>query len=1022
MKLRVAYIILFTLVASALQAQTLGTWSNTGPILFPVNTTGQVDGIGRVCQIKFHPYNAQIMYAVSASGGAYISLNNGQIWAPMPGTEKMPNAACASICIDYTNDNIIYLSTGDPNYYNNDYGIWKSTNGGTTFTASNTGIGNRMAVEILMDPTNNSNLIAATNDGIWRTTNAGASWTGTLTGKHFRDMKMRPGSNGTVYAVTETEFFKSDDFGISWVPITSGITPPAANEGMRIGVSAADTNRVYLATTNDYGVIFKSTNGGNSFTNVYSSTIQCLVCYDSVITSGNQGDYNFDLTANPSNPDELILASHCIWRSTDGGVTWSKRTQWWHEVHTDLHHVEFNPYNNTQLFSANDGGVWLTTDPNATLWSPRSDGLAATEIYHAAQSPLIRQLISAGTQDNGEIFFDGTWKCNRGGDWGPKCVFDFLGGTTVYYLENGERRNLQPLGGGQSYNCPFVATNNSALEFVPSVTSLAFTGNDSLWKSTNINTSSPSWTLINPINETILDINSCRANNNILYVVTDGNHLYRTDNALFTTPAFLTLNTPAPTNVAASIATDKNDPNIVFLSCNKLLYRSADRGVTWTNITFNLPNLNIRKIFHDDFSGNERLFVNAGSYVYYKNNLSSSWTNYGNAFGLPSIANASDFMLYNDGTAASTLRLATYGRGIWECPIYYNLPPACNFTADKQSVCPHDTVTYSKNIYGNFTSFSWTFPGGTPSSSTLPNPVVVYNTPGVYNATLTAVGPGGNTVNTQTNYITVTLGLTSNLQEGFEGNAFPPSGWVFNNPNAGAWSHATNAGGFGLTSKSIFYDNFHNDCGGKHVSILSPKISLANTANPQVSFDVAYAMYPGYNDSLMVQISTDCGKTFSPVYVKTGSTLATMPNLTDSLLIPTATQWRKDTISLTPYIGSSVMLSFENIGHYGQGLYLDNINILIPLAVQQLSSEAHIDMFPNPSQGLVHIKGNTAAAGSVTISCFNALGQSVLEKVVTSQDGLLDTSINLSGFPAGMYFIKVLPQEGTPVVRGIILQ
>jgi len=146
----------------------VGPWSQNGPIVFPTNTVGQINGIGRVSQLKFHATNPQKMYAVSASGGAYISNNNGLNWSVMPGTEILPKTACASICVDYSNDQIIYLGTGDANYYSNGLGIYKSTNGGQTFTAANATIGNKLAVEILMDPTNTNSLVAATNSGIWK--------------------------------------------------------------------------------------------------------------------------------------------------------------------------------------------------------------------------------------------------------------------------------------------------------------------------------------------------------------------------------------------------------------------------------------------------------------------------------------------------------------------------------------------------------------------------------------------------------------------------------------------------------------------------------------------------------------------------------------------------------------------------------------------------------------------------------------------------------------------------------------
>lgn len=1014
--------ILFACTISAAMSQTLGTWSNTGPVLFPTNVSGQVDGIGRTCQIKFHPTNPQKMYAVSASGGLFISNNNGVTWAPTPGTEQLPTTACASVCIDYTNDNILYLSTGDPNYYGDDFGIWKSTNGGTTWAASNTGIGNRMAVEILMDPNDHTVLVAATDDGIWKSTNSGASWTGQLTGKTFRDMKLKP-TTRTLYAVTEMEFYKSTDFGNTWTAVTNGITPPTNNGGMRIAVSPADTNRVYVATTDGFGVVFRSNNSAQTFTQIYSSTTQCLVCYDSTVTSGSQGDYNFDLNANPTNADEVILVSHCVWRSTDGGNNWSWRTQWWNQVHTDMHHIEFNPYNPTQLFNANDGGVWLSTDPLATAWAPRADGLAASEIYHAAQSQKIRQLISIGTQDNGELYYDGIWKCNRGGDWGAVCAFDYLGtGSTVWYLGSGDRRNLQPLGGDQSYNSPFVADNGSAVAFFPSLTNVAYIGKDSIFRSMDINSNPPTWSLIDIVTGTILDMSFSRADSNILYVVADNGVLYRSDNALAANPTLIAINTPSTNNNGASIATNKSDPNIVYLSCNNKLYRSANKGATWTNITYNLPNLNIRKVFHDDYLPNERLYVNAGSYVYYKDNTTTTWTNYSNAYGLPTIANASDFMMYNDGTSASVLRLSTYGRGVWECPMNINLPPACSFTADKQNICASDTVHYTGSLFGNYTSYHWTFPGGNPATSTVLNPVVVYPANGTYNAILTAVGPGGTTADTQFSYIVVSLGSGNPIQEGFETAVYPPAGWQLQSLTGASWVSTTIAGGFGTSAHSILADNFDNDAGGQHDAIITPKINLTGAVNPYVTFDVAYARYPNYNDSLMVQISTDCGKHYAPVYIKYDVALATAPDKTDSMFKPTALQWRKDTIWLTPYIGNSVMLSFENIGHYGQALYLDNINIIGPVSVEHIADNNSLKVYPNPTTGILNIDAEGIQGSTITISCYDIVGKLVQQKTLSTHNNTLSTTMNLSNVPKGVYLIQLQTDTGTQYMKRIVVE
>jgi photosystem II stability/assembly factor-like uncharacterized protein len=427
-----SFLFFFGITICAHAQPAVGTWSITGPVVFPINVSGQVHGMGRVSQMKFHSSNPAKLYAVSASGGLFISNDTGHTWANTPGTDVLPQTSCSSVCVDYTDDNIIYLSTGDNNYYNQSYGIWKSTNGGLTFSAANTGIGNRMATEMIMDPTNHNTIIAATNNGVWRTTDAAATWTQTQAGA-FRNLKRRPGSNTVLYAATDTTFFRSTNMGVSWTQITSGLAIPTGNGGLRIAVTPADTNLVFIGTTGGYGKVFKSTDGGLNFSLIYSSATQCVVCYDSLVTSGSQGNYNFDFTVNPSNANELLLVSHCVWRSTDGGYTWSWRTKWWREVHTDMHEIHFDPYDNNKRFNINDGGIWISTDPLATKWSPLSDGLSCTENYHSAQSPTVRQLVSAGTQDNGELFFDGIWKCNRGGDWTTKQNIDYLTKGTVYY-------------------------------------------------------------------------------------------------------------------------------------------------------------------------------------------------------------------------------------------------------------------------------------------------------------------------------------------------------------------------------------------------------------------------------------------------------------------------------------------------------------------------------------------------------------------------------------------------------------
>ena len=933
--IRLSLLLVFLGMAELAQGQSMGNWSNTGPVNFPVNQSGQVHGIGRVSQIKFHPTNAQKIYAVSASGGVYLTSNNGVSWAPMPGTEVLPQTSNSAICINYNNDQTLYLCLGDADYFSNNYGIYKSMNGGLTWVAANSGVGTNMAVEILMDPSDTNKLVAATRGGIYRTINGGTSWSLVQAGT-FRDMKAkRVTGSQTLYAATATAFYYSTDFGATWTSVTSGLsTIPGSNGGMRIAVTPSDTSRVYLATTGGNGVVFSSTTSGTSFTQVYNSSTQCLVCYDASVTSGSQGNYNFDINAHPTKPNELLLIAHNVWRSTNGGVTWSKRTSWWNECHTDMHQIEWNPYNTSQIWNANDGGMWMCTDTFATLWNPRSDGLAATEIYHASQSPVIRELISIGTQDNGELYFNSTgWKTNRGGDWTYRSAIDYRSGGNVWYMETGDRRTLVPLGSDQPYNSPLAivtgtfSTNNARMAFVRGVPTTAFLAKDTIYRSMNTAATTPTWTLLKASAATVRDIVSCSADSNILYVAATPNILFRTDNALAATPTWTTLTTPASVSNTGSITTTRNNANVVFMSCGPSVYRSVDKGVTWTNITgTGLSGLNIRRIIHDDYSTKQRLFVNAGAYLHYKDSTVTTWTNHSANAGMPTVANGSDLMIYNDGTVQSILRLATYGRGVWQCNINDNQPPVVAFSVNNTSLCIGDTARFTHSVTGGFTSLAWSFPGGSPSSSGALAPIVVYSTPGIYTVTLIATNAFGSDTLIKTAYIAVSTGSKLQLAEGFEVTGFPPAGWQ--TQIGTGWVQTTTASGFGASTKSILWDNYGVDGAGVPDGILSPRLNLTGITNARLKFDVAYAPYSTtYPDSLRIRISTNCGLNWTTIYSKMGTALATAPTKTSSIFVPTSSQWRTDSVSLVPYIGNTVIVSFENIGHYGQALYLDNINI-----------------------------------------------------------------------------------------------
>ncbi|MCD6066031.1 MAG: Thermitase [Bacteroidetes bacterium] len=257
--------------------------------------------------------------------------------------------------------------------------------------------------------------------------------------------------------------------------------------------------------------------------------------------------------------------------------------------------------------------------------------------------------------------------------------------------------------------------------------------------------------------------------------------------------------------------------------------------------------------------------------------------------------------------------------------------PIVDFSANKTLTCPGTPVQFTDLTYYAPTGWSWTFTGGTPSTSTSQNPSVTYAAAGTYQVVLTANNVNGSGTKTKTSYITVSGPTTLPLIEGFTATTFPPAGWseydLFG--DSVKWQRNPSFGGFAATGKCMWFDNYTADLHGKSDLAITPKYDFSNLASATMTFDVAYARYDAdYSDSLAVLVSTDCGLSYTQVYLRGGSGLATAPDYTNDVFEPTAAEWRTETINLNSYAGSgNVLVAFKNIGRYGQAIYVDNVNI-----------------------------------------------------------------------------------------------
>ena len=257
--------------------------------------------------------------------------------------------------------------------------------------------------------------------------------------------------------------------------------------------------------------------------------------------------------------------------------------------------------------------------------------------------------------------------------------------------------------------------------------------------------------------------------------------------------------------------------------------------------------------------------------------------------------------------------------------------PTANFSASRTTVCPGQTVVFTNLSTGTPTAYAWTFAGGTPSTSAVANPTITYNTAGSYSVQLIATNANGSSTYSIAAYINVTSPATLPLSQTFQTATYPPTNWYINdagNDNV-KWKLATNAG-FSSTQSTVF-DNW-TDSITPYKDELKTYVNLAGFSTAKMTFYRSYSQTftSPYIDTLQIGVSTNCGTSTTYPYLKGGSQLATATSSSSAApFTPTATtQWVKDSVDLTTFVGqTNVMVAFINRGHYGDAIYLDNINI-----------------------------------------------------------------------------------------------
>ncbi|GAB5558070.1 MAG: hypothetical protein SchgKO_22830 [Schleiferiaceae bacterium] len=953
-------------------------WVERGP-----NNVG-----GRTRAIAFDPNDAthKKVWAGGVTGGLWYNndiTNSSSTWISV--NDFWDNISISAIAFDPTNPQIVYVGTGEGfgTGSSRGAGIWKSTNGGTSWTQLPASTSYYYVQDLVVRDESGTGVVYAgtrgnyhsgswhgsANTGLYKSSNGGTSFTQVL-----------PNIPGEIhpYAVADLEIDSANNIWVGTMNISYGLTDRgggrvlksvdgttwtvAHNHGagsrVEVAIAPSDTNRVYALFENSSQVdaIKTSSNGGTSWTTV-SEPNDADPGIPSTDFSRGQAWYDLILCVDPNNASIVWTGAIDLFRSNNAGTTWSQMSHWYGgftypEVHADQHELVFQPgVANPVLISGSDGGIYYTGAPNATspTWSHRVTDYNVTQFYACAIHPTAGQNeFLAGTQDNGTQRFtnpgmNATTEAT-GGD-GGYCFIDQLDPNyqVTSYVYNSYWRSTN---GGASFGS-FIQNDQSTGKFInptdyddnqhvlysarTSSTINRITNMNGSYSIGNFSISGMSSTASH------LRVSPHTTTSTTLFVGTGNGEIYKVTNAQGASPSSTLISGTLPSGNISCIEVGYSE-NVLFVTYSNYgmtsVWRTYNGGTTWQNMEGDLPDMPVRWCLLNPNDSTEMLLATEVG-VWSSNNIlsaSPNWTPTNSG-----LANVRVDMLQMRNSDYEVLA-ATHGRGLFSSS-GFNVPttPIAAFSASPTTACIGETVSFTDQTTQGPTSWTWTitpstfsFVNGTNANSQ--NPDIQFTAAGNYTAKLVASNSQGSDSLTLTSLITVggkSLPYTEDFESGY-------AEWTIDNPdNSTTWGSST-VGGSTPGSNAMSLDNYNYSSTGQRDGLISPPINLTGYSGATLTFDYAYAPYStSYRDSMAVYVSTDCGATWTRIatYDDNGNPFATASATTSYFSPSTSSDWCGSSpscpsLDLTPYVGNaSVKIKIENIAGYGNALYVDNINI-----------------------------------------------------------------------------------------------
>jgi photosystem II stability/assembly factor-like uncharacterized protein len=684
---------------------TSGQWRAIGPqpIQGSVSTYS-----GRVWGIAVDPRNSSVVYAGTDGGGVWKTTDGGTNWTPL--TDQQANLNIRDLTLAPSAPDTIFAATAG--------GILKSTDGGVHWTDS---ISDSYVYSIAVHPSNASIVLAATDGDISRSADGGSTWTTPLPWVYTQSQVYNdtpqvvfdPANASIAYAATmQGGLYRSTDSGVTWNPVAGSGLPGGFYSYMNVAIAPSNTSRLYLAlkgSDNHLIGFYRSADNGDTWTQV------------GVPPSDDVAYWGWSMRVHPTNPNLIYAGSLRLSMSTDGGKTWSHNDSL---LHVD-HHVQAYSADGAILYIGNDGGIWKTGAPAAvnTSWTNLNHTLNTAMFYPGISiNPATPSISFGGTQDNGTLEYKGNLAWNEVGGCGDGSftAIDFSQPQNVYAacVSSASTVVTASNDGGDFF---FVAQRGINLqdpsEFFPplvmdpSNARRLYFGTNRLYQTLD---GASSWTAISSDLTNnyggIVTVAVAPSDPSTVYTAAEFG-VFTSRNALSGTSATWTAGDPVWASIT-QITVDPHNPLTAWAATvYDGVYRTTDGGVTWNSLGTGLPYVPVNDIVLDPDISNT-IYVATDIGIYRTVDGGQHWLPLGT--GLPNVI-CHALKLHQP---SRTLRVATYGRGMWDLSVpttgqvALTVSHTGNFTQGQPSAMYNISVL-NDSIAGTGTiSVADTLPGG----------------------------------------------------------------------------------------------------------------------------------------------------------------------------------------------------------------------------------------------------------------------------------------------------------------------